>query len=60
MLHDHLGVNRLVRGHLGKQLEARFNLRDGVDPQVYGIGIKELWEVNPAKHQPGLVVHSGG
>ena len=48
------------RGHLGKQLEARFNLRDGVDPQVYGIGIKELWEVNPAKHQPGLVVHSGG
>jgi electron-transferring-flavoprotein dehydrogenase len=48
------------RGHLGKQLEEKFNLRDGVDPQTYGIGIKELWEVKPEKHQPGLVVHTGG
>ncbi|MFN3985695.1 MAG: electron transfer flavoprotein-ubiquinone oxidoreductase [Rhodocyclaceae bacterium] len=48
------------RGHLGKQLEARFNLRDGVDPQTYGIGIKELWEVPPAAHKPGLVVHTAG
>ncbi|MEY2631446.1 MAG: hypothetical protein RIR00_100, partial [Pseudomonadota bacterium] len=48
------------RGHLGKQLQERFALRDGVDPQVYGIGIKELWEIKPEKHQPGLVVHSGG
>jgi electron-transferring-flavoprotein dehydrogenase len=48
------------RGHLGRQLEARFNLRDGVDPQVYGIGLKELWEVKPELHQPGLVVHSAG
>jgi len=48
------------RGHLGKQLEAKFNLRDGADPQVYGIGIKELWEIKPEKHQPGLVVHTGG
>jgi electron-transferring-flavoprotein dehydrogenase len=48
------------RGHLGKQLEARFNLRDGVDPQTYGIGLKELWEIDPDKHQPGLVIHSGG
>jgi electron-transferring-flavoprotein dehydrogenase len=46
------------RGHLGKQLEERFSLRDGVDPQVYGIGIKELWEVKPDKHQPGLVMHT--
>src|SRR5947208_16862477 len=39
---------------------ARYNLRDGVDPQKYGIGIKELWEVAPGRHQPGLVVHSQG
>jgi electron-transferring-flavoprotein dehydrogenase len=48
------------RGHLGKQLEARYNLRDGCDPQTYGIGIKELWEVPAANHQPGLVVHTAG
>ncbi|AOF80560.1 FAD dependent oxidoreductase family protein [Methyloversatilis sp. RAC08] len=48
------------RGHLGKQLEARYNLRDGVDPQTYGLGIKELWEVPAAQSQPGLVVHTAG
>ncbi|MBS1189039.1 MAG: Electron transfer flavoprotein-ubiquinone oxidoreductase [Rhodocyclaceae bacterium] len=48
------------RGHLGKQLEAKFNLRDGADPQTYGIGIKELWEIKPEHHQPGLVIHTGG
>ncbi len=48
------------RGNLGKQLEARFNLRKDADPQVYGIGIKELWEVKPEKHQAGLVVHTAG
>jgi electron-transferring-flavoprotein dehydrogenase len=48
------------RGHLGKQLEARFRLRDESQPQVYGIGIKELWEVTPEKHRPGLVIHTGG
>ncbi|HET6718711.1 MAG TPA: electron transfer flavoprotein-ubiquinone oxidoreductase, partial [Rhodocyclaceae bacterium] len=48
------------RGHLGKQLEARFALRADCDPQTYGIGIKELWEVTPDKHQPGLVVHTAG
>jgi electron-transferring-flavoprotein dehydrogenase len=48
------------RGHLGKQLEERFNLRVGADPQVYGIGIKELWEIKPERHQPGLVIHTGG
>ena len=48
------------RGHLGKQLEERFNLREGVDPQTYGIGLKELWEIPAAQHQPGLVVHTAG
>ena len=48
------------RGQLGKQLEEKFNLRDQRDPQVYGIGIKELWEVAPEKHQPGLVMHTAG
>ena len=48
------------RGHLGKELETRFQLRDGVDPQTYGIGIKELWEVKPEHHRPGLVIHTAG
>ena len=48
------------RGHLGKKLEERFRLRDGRDPQVYGLGIKELWEVKPEKHQAGLVMHTAG
>ena len=46
------------RGHLSKGLLERFSLRDGVDPQTYGIGIKELWEVEPAKHRAGTVLHS--
>ena len=49
-----------VRGSLGKELMAHFNLRDGVDPQKYGIGIKELWQIDPAKHKPGTVIHSQG
>ena len=48
------------RGHLGKRLEQRFNLRAGADPQVYGIGIKELWQVSPEQHKKGLVIHSAG
>ncbi len=48
------------RGQLGKQLEEKFNLRDRRDPQVYGLGIKELWEVAPEKHEPGLVMHTAG
>ena len=48
------------RGNLGKQLEAKFNLRKDADPQVYGIGLKELWEIPPEKHKPGLVVHTAG
>ncbi len=48
------------RGHLGRQLQDRYNLRAGADPQVYGIGLKELWEVRPEKHQQGLVIHTAG
>jgi len=49
-----------ARGHLGKQLIARFHLDEGRDPQSYAIGIKELWEIDPAKAKPGLVVHTAG
>src|SRR6478752_3794091 len=49
-----------VRGSLAKQLMAKFDLRDGVDPQKFGIGIKELWQVDPANFRKGLVVHSQG
>ena len=48
------------RGSLSQELMKRYNLRDGIDPQKYGIGLKELWQVDAAKHQPGLVVHSQG
>ncbi|MGH8504363.1 MAG: electron transfer flavoprotein-ubiquinone oxidoreductase, partial [Stenotrophobium sp.] len=48
------------RGHLGKQLLAKYQLAAGKDPQHYGIGIKELWTIDAAKHQPGLVVHGAG
>ena len=49
-----------ARGHLGKELIGRFKLDEGRDPQSYAIGIKELWEIDPAKHKPGLVVHTAG
>ena len=48
------------RGHLGKRLISQFNLDKDADPQHYGIGIKELWEIDPAKHKPGLVMHGAG
>jgi electron-transferring-flavoprotein dehydrogenase len=48
------------RGSLSQELMARFNLRDGIDPQKYGIGIKELWQVAAERHRPGLVVHTQG
>jgi len=48
------------RGSLTKTLFERFDLCAGADPQTYGIGIKELWEIDPAKHKTGLVVHTGG
>ncbi|MFZ2629184.1 MAG: electron transfer flavoprotein-ubiquinone oxidoreductase [Rugosibacter sp.] len=48
------------RGHLGKQLEAKFNLRAHADPQTYALGIKELWEVPASQHEKGLVMHTAG
>jgi electron-transferring-flavoprotein dehydrogenase len=48
------------RGHLGKQLIEKFSLDAGKDPQHYGIGIKEIWEISPEKHEEGLVVHGLG
>ena len=49
-----------ARGHLGKELIAKFKLDEGKDPQTYGIGIKELWEVPADQAKPGLVVHTAG
>ena len=49
-----------ARGSLSQLVMAKYNLRDGVDPQKYGIGIKELWEVAAGRHHPGLVIHSQG
>ena len=48
------------RGHLGRQLIDRFDLMRGRDPQTYAIGIKELWDIDPARHEPGLVMHTAG
>ncbi|HEX9686035.1 MAG TPA: electron-transfer flavoprotein:ubiquinone oxidoreductase, partial [Burkholderiales bacterium] len=48
------------RGHLGRQLQDRYRLCAGADPQVYGIGLKELWEIRPGMHQRGLVIHTAG
>ena len=48
------------RGHLSKQVEARFGLHKDADPQVYALGLKELWEVKPEQHRKGLVQHSAG
>ncbi len=49
-----------ARGHLGKHIISRFKLDEGRDPQSYSIGIKELWEIDPSRHKPGLVVHTAG
>ena len=49
-----------VRGHLSKQLIRQFELARDSQPQVYGIGIKELWDIDPAKHVPGTVIHTQG
>ena len=48
------------RGHLGKQLNERFDLSKDADPQHYGLGLKELWDIKPELHQEGLVVHGSG
>ena len=49
-----------ARGSLTKTLMKRFQLRAGADPQKYGIGLKELWRIDAAKHKPGLVIHTQG
>lgn len=49
-----------ARGHLGKQLIAKYRLDEGRDPQSFGIGVKELWEIDPKRHQPGFVMHTAG
>jgi len=49
-----------ARGHLTKQLKAKFDLEADSEPQVYGLGMKELWDIDPALHQPGLVIHTQG
>jgi electron-transferring-flavoprotein dehydrogenase len=49
-----------ARGHLGRQLIARFGLDSDADPQSYGIGLKELWQVTPDQSRPGRVVHTAG
>jgi len=49
-----------ARGHLGKQLIDCFKLDAGRQPQTYGLGIKELWEIDPARHRPGFVMHTAG
>ncbi len=48
------------RGHLGRRLEARFDLRADADPQHFGIGFKEIWQIDSAKHRPGEIVHTLG
>ena len=49
-----------VRGSLAKEVIAKYDLTKGHEPQKYGIGMKEIWEIDPAKHKPGLVVHTAG
>lgn len=49
-----------ARGHLGRRLSDLFGLRERADPQVHALGIKELWEIAPSRHQPGLVIHTAG
>ncbi|MEM9677707.1 MAG: electron transfer flavoprotein-ubiquinone oxidoreductase [Pseudomonadota bacterium] len=49
-----------VRGSLSKQVIAKYSLDDGKEPQKYGLGMKEIWEIDPAKHQPGKVTHTMG
>ncbi|MFM9925033.1 electron transfer flavoprotein-ubiquinone oxidoreductase [Variovorax sp. H27-G14] len=49
-----------ARGHLGRQLIAKYKLDEGKDPQAYGLGVKEVWEIDPQRHQPGFVLHTAG
>jgi electron-transferring-flavoprotein dehydrogenase len=54
------GVFNHARGHLTKQVKRQFDLEANCQPQVYGLGMKELWDIDPDKHQPGRVIHTQG
>jgi electron-transferring-flavoprotein dehydrogenase len=56
----YLLIGEGARGSLAKRLIAEFGLGEGREPQKYGIGLKELWEIDPARHKPGLVQHTFG
>ena len=60
ILADYTVLSEGCRGHLGKHVIKHFNLDEGKDPQHYGLGIKELWQIDPEKHQAGLVLHTAG
>src|SRR5690606_10432202 len=60
LLGKYVLIGEGARGSLAKQLIARFGLADGREPGKYGIGLKELWQVKPENHKPGLVQHSFG
>ena len=60
LLGKYVLIGEGVRGSLAKQLISRFKLDEGREPQKYGIGLKELWQVKPENHRPGLVQHSFG
>ena len=49
-----------ARGNLTKKMKAKYDLEADCEPQVYGLGIKELWDIDPAKHEPGRVIHTQG
>ena len=49
-----------ARGNLTKKMKAKYDLEPDCEPQVYGLGIKELWDIDPAKHEPGRVIHTQG
>ncbi len=60
LLGKYVLIGEGVRGSLAKQLIAKYSLSDGREPQKFGIGLKELWQVKPENHRPGLVQHSFG
>ncbi|TWH35969.1 MULTISPECIES: electron transfer flavoprotein-ubiquinone oxidoreductase [unclassified Aminobacter] len=60
LLGKYVLIGEGVRGSLAKKLIAKYNLADGREPQKFGIGLKELWQVKPENHKPGLVQHSFG
>ncbi|MBU2359345.1 MAG: electron transfer flavoprotein-ubiquinone oxidoreductase [Alphaproteobacteria bacterium] len=60
LLGKYVFLSEGVRGSLSKQVIAKYNLAKGSEPQKYGLGMKEIWEIDPAKHKPGTVTHTMG